>query len=218
MPKKRRYQSEETKLPKIKSVIESSLSSQVEVFKKCKFQLDPESRSLLKRQGRHVFPRGDLQVLVNAIADYWEIQRERCRLDPSFFPWPETQIWQGDGHLTAVNWEELGALKLFGYSVNRDSNLSNLKRRFLLDLVFISIIPPFTRWEYVEKWSDPETPKRLLKMANCLASLARLGQYGDRSFMTRPVARWISDLDYLRVKYYRDHFGYDWPDPDALPA
>ena len=216
MPKSRRQRSNDTELPKIKAVVEAPLKVQVEIFKKCKAQLDPGSRKLLKKQGRHVFPENDLQVLVHAITDFWQRQLELCRSDPNYFLWPETQIWQGDGHLSTINWEELGALKLFSYSVDQESNLTEAQRRFSLDLVFASTIPPFTRWEYVEQWSTPETARRLLKMANCLASLARLGQYGERSFMNRPVRRWIADLHYLKVRYYRDHFRFDWPDPNAL--
>lgn len=203
-------------LPTLKGVLSGSIEGQIATYKKCKLQLDHNARRSLRRNKRALLPMKDVQQYVEAIEAYWEEQRRLCQSNPDYFEWPDTKIWFGDGHLHVDNWEKVGALKLFGYAVSSDYDLSEPERRRILDVVFSATIPPFASWAHVQQWSEPESANRLFKMANCLASFARNGQHMRKSYMDRPVKRWVSDLRYLRERYYRDRFHFDWPDSSIL--
>lgn len=201
----------ELKMPPLVKVLALPCSEQMQVYNRAVAQLDHNLRHRLKRRGRKPFPVPELNALIAAISTYWQEQRRLCQLDPDYFKWPSTIAWIGGGPFADSNLEQEGALKLFGYAVSNMEDLSDQERQYRLDTVFGAVIPPFTSWDRVAEWGEPRSAARLKKMANCLAAFARNGARRRADWMEGPVAKWREDLGYLRKKYYRDKFGFDWP-------
>lgn len=199
-------------LPSLKRVFLLNCSEQMAVYHNAASQLVPVVRGEMKRRGLRPFKIGDLEPFLAAIRGHWDEQRRLCRENPDYFTWPSTAAWLGDGGFSVFGLDAEGALKLLGYQVNREADLSDYERRSKLDVVFQAVIPPFTHWSRVLEWGEPETAARLKKMANCLAAFARNGSRRSADWMTEPVEKWKEDLAYLRVRYYQNVFNFDWPD------
>ncbi|HPI48669.1 MAG TPA: hypothetical protein PLH23_10405 [Hyphomonadaceae bacterium] len=187
-------------------------SEQAVVYQRASSQLDSRERGRLRRLGKPLFDIGEIEALLAAISLHWTEQRRIAEQHPDFFRWPSTVAWMGSGGFWAEGMTEEGALKLFGYNVGQEADLSEAHRRQRLDLVFNTVIPPFTEWSRVLEWGEPRTAPRLKKMANCLASFARNGARRPEVYMQLPVRKWRDDLGYLHDRYYRDHFRFGWPD------
>lgn len=199
-------------LPQVEKVISLPCSDQLVVYQKAHNQLDPAERGRLRKLGKPLFVLTEIEELLAAISAHWNEQRRLAVAHPDFFTWPSTIAWIGSGGFWDGNMVEEGALKLFGYSVGQEADLSEAQRRYKLDLVFAAVIPPFTDWIRVLEWGEPSTAPRLKKMANCLASFARNGARRPELFMQTAVRKWRVDLKYLHDRYYRDHFRFAWPD------
>lgn len=198
-------------MPSIDKIVELRCSEQMQIYNRAAAQLDPHYRHRLKRRGKKPFKIGLLTELITAISEHWEKQRHLCQQNPEYFRWPTTTTWLGDGPFSDANFEQEGALKLFGYSVSSVEDLSDHERQHRLDVVFQAVVPPFAAWYKVLEWGEPCSAARLKKMANCLASFARNGTRRRADWMVCPFEKWTADLAYLRKKYYRDHFGFEWP-------
>lgn len=212
MAKRRARAGTTLKLPPIAKVITLPCSEQAKIYQRAHSQLDPRERGRLRKLQKPLFNIGEIELLLTAIADHWSEQRRLAEQHPDFFRWPSTAAWLGSGGFWASGLSEEGALKLFGYSVGQDADLSSLQRRQRLDVVFSVVIPPFAEWPHVVEWGEPATAPRLKKMANCLASFARNGARRPEAYMQLPVEKWCADLEYLHERYYRDHFRFGWPD------
>ncbi|MEP0314828.1 MAG: hypothetical protein ABJL57_17685 [Hyphomonas sp.] len=152
------------------------------------------------------------EAYLDAINASWISMRQQCRTNPDFFEWPSTKAWIGDGKFSAAGMDTEGVLSLFGYSVSGELGLSPNERHHILDVVFQAEIPPFASWERLLEWDGPASALRLRKMANCLASFARNGKRRHEAHMAAPVAKWTSDLQHLRLRYYDQLFSFDWPE------
>ena len=199
-------------LPSVAKVISLPCSEQLAIFQKAHSQLGSRERGRLRKLGKPLFEISAIEVLLDAISAHWSHQRLQAEQHPDFFRWPSTVAWIGTGGFWVGDLDVEGALRLFGYSVGQDADLSDAQRRHRLDLVFSAVIPPFTEWRRVLEWGEPSTAPRLKKMANCLASFARNGARRPEPFMVLPVRKWRADLGYLHDRYYRDHFKFGWPD------
>jgi hypothetical protein len=184
----------------------------MKIYQAAHAQLHPHERHRLKRKGRKPFKIPDLEAYLELIAAHWAEQRRLCENNPDYFNWPSTEVWVGNGNFWVTGLDDEGVLKLFGYAVSKEFDLSDEQRRHQLDLVFSVIIPPFTRLQKIAEWGEPKSAPRLRKMANCLANFARNGARRDESYMEVAVEKWVDDLSYLYRVYYRDKFGFAWPD------
>ena len=160
---------------------------------------------LLSREGR--LPDGHERIR-RAIADEWH--RRAAKAD-GFFLWPRTDAPAGTTQLTDVPSPGQGMFAALGYHVGTVEGLPASVRRFLLDQLFSSDVPWVFSREYTESWHAPGTPLRLRKMAETLASLARMAQRRRTASLDRATEDWLEDLGYLRRAYYAGHFGFAWP-------
>ncbi|WP_430403150.1 hypothetical protein [Hyphomonas sp.] len=197
----------------LQNLFERPVSIQIKVYNKVFAEL-----SLERQRQRDGSPRSaelipPLLGYLDAVSSHWEKMRETSKENPDFFEWPSTVAWIGSGIFKTIDLDEEGALRLFGYSVSADADLSEGDRRNILDVVFAVSIPPFGSWDKLSEWGEPESSQRLMKMANCLASFARNGSRRRVHYMDAPVKKWCDDLEYLRKEYYEGRFGFGWPSP-----
>ncbi len=135
------------------------------------------------------------------------------------FKWPSTYATPGAGGGFDYP-RERGMFSHFGYSTSK----SEVDRLDILDGIFHATELPIldNDAENVEEFGAPESPQRLLKIANFLAAMARnFSRMTDKDY-SNAIEAWKSDLDYLREEYYRGRFdfaeGYfEWPDLPPLP-
>ena len=199
------------RLQPIDNLLSRPLPNQIRVYRKVYGELEME---FLKQKRGSPYSAQFIPVLqdyLDSVSTHWRFMRSQCHTNPDFFEWPSTQAWIGDGAFGASFFEKEGALSLFGYSVAAGASLSKADRWQTLDLVFSAVIPPVSNWSSISEWGEPKSAQRLRKMANCLAAFARNGARRRETGMAKPVEKWVSDLEYLREKYYVGHFGFGWP-------
>jgi hypothetical protein len=127
------------------------------------------------------------------------------------FPWPSTVVgFAGAGGPFDLDRPEKGWLGHLGYSV-RASGPSAQDRRAILERAFLDPLPTrgFTE-EYVSEWASPGSGRRLRKLAGTIAALCRNAKRKSAN-MREPVARWESDLEWLRQRYYDRRQRFQWP-------
>lgn len=211
MPDQSQYDVRHGRVQSVEDIVQRPVSIQVKVFRKVFAELELEKRR--QRSGSHrsaeYIPR--LEAWLERVSNHWKLMRQECLANPEFFEWPSTKAWIGSGNFDTSGFSKDGALRLFGYSVSAEFDLSDRDRREILDLVFNVSVPPVTEWYQVAEWGEPGTVQRLKKMANCLASFARNGSRRRDHRMTQPVLKWCRDLEYLKIKYYDGKFGFGWP-------
>jgi hypothetical protein len=138
---------------------------------------------------------------------------ELSAMEAQTFRWPTTAVI-GDSasalRLAHFDYEE-GLLKFMGYAVGQQGAYRT-RRRQVLDYVFNEKIPKVQSYEYMAEWGDPRSAKRLLKIANSLATFARNARRRRTSDMEHAITEWEEDLAYLKETYYKFPFRFEWPD------
>lgn len=137
-------------------------------------------------------------------------------LEQRRFDWPTTTV-EDFSHSTtvsfaAMNSPETGLLSHMGYRVGQ-SGLVQESRREILDEVMVSHLVPASAHDrlYAEQWGKPSSPRRLKKLADCLASFAKSHKRMRSRDYSEAIADWESDLDYLRTVYSHLRSDFDWP-------
>lgn len=130
------------------------------------------------------------------------------------FSWPQTTIVPGLGlpnadHGDPSSWPQIGLLGHLGYSVGANG-VNVLKRRLILQRVFLESVPNVTSMAYMNEWGMPKSSLRLQKLANSLASFARNAQRRP-SPPTQAINDWESDLQWLKNAFYQSRFSFRWP-------
>lgn len=135
-----------------------------------------------------------------------------------YFDWPSTQAPGGDGHLSIDDDRADGMLRYLDYRVGRTNGEPQIVRRYILDRVFASHLPPVFSEAYMREWGQPSSSGRLKKLAECLASFTRNAKRRDEDLMGEAIREWEDDLLYLHDKYYVGVFNFVWPSstPDWL--
>ena len=106
---------------------------------------------------------------------------------------------------------DIGFLKKMGNTVGR-SGATVLKRRRILDEVYLRRVPTSFAASYRSEWGMPETGKRLQKMAEAIATFARNArQKNQRVHMDEAITDYESDLAYLKATYYDGRWAFAWP-------
>jgi hypothetical protein len=132
--------------------------------------------------------------------------------DPDHFDWPSTDAPGGARTLGALRSPAEGMLSWLGYHVGATKGEPENHRRFILDTVFSSELPPVDSLTYVLSWGHPSSSQRLHKLADTIAALVRNAKRRRRRNLGQACAEWEEDLLYLYDRYYVGHFRFAWPE------
>ena len=109
-------------------------------------------------------------------------------------------------------------LSLLGYHVGETLPLRPTLRESILEYVFEHHLPPVGDVAYFGEWGEPQSPRRLRKLANTLASLTRNAKRRDPLRFSRAIDEWEDDLTLLHEKYYVRLFHFGWPVTELFDA
>lgn len=127
------------------------------------------------------------------------------------FDWPSCQVYPSAKQLPEIyNWPEKGLLLEVGYQVGKNGIVDDEQRRIILERVFLHPLPFVDSSAYMEEWGEPNTSKRLQKMANILASQVRNAKRRDAN-MSTAIDHWERDLEWLKKKFYVGKYQWPWP-------
>jgi len=90
------------------------------------------------------------------------------------------------------------------------NGLSESDRRKILDTVFLR---PLVHMDdvYLREWGEPNTAKRLQKLAKSIAAFTRIAKRHNNSRFSKAIQDWETDLAYLRRTYYDNRFSFQYP-------
>jgi hypothetical protein len=152
--------------------------------------------------------RDAARSMLEAIEEVWLV---RSRGAPEgWFKWPTTYASPGVGGVSGDLWLREGPLRFLGYWVGEDAAPPEV-RRSILARVFEGPLPPVFPPDYLREWGAPGSSARLHKMADSIASFARLRKQRDAKRFAKAIQDWESDLGYLHRTYYIGRFGFGWP-------
>lgn len=139
-----------------------------------------------------------------------------------WFEWPSTVAPLGANiDIIDIPSPKEGIFSFLGYHVGKANGVPDDDRKDILDWVFHNTLPRVNSVSYMEEFDKPESPMRLKKMANVLASLARNYSRNMQDYSVA-ISHYVMDLDYLYDEYYVKKFGFDkkpefpWPDLSDL--
>ena len=147
----------------------------------------------------------EFQVRMSVVNDLLDAAKEQS------FEWPTTDApaarhgFDGD-----FFFYEHGLLSYLGYHVGGSGKTKSVRQQ-LLDCVFLRRVPNVGSDKYMSEWGEPETARRLQKMADTLAALARNAKRKTSGNYAEAISDWETDLEYLYTKYYVGRFDFVWP-------
>lgn len=145
------------------------------------------------------------------VSPNFQILDNNSRSFDGYFDWPTTEI-HPTFHGKVVDtseWPNQSPLNLMGYNVNSKENLSSQSRQEILSFVYASSTLPYVKSKsYMMEWGPANTPARLKKIAD---NLATHGRKMRRNGYKNPVMKYDDDLAYLKKKYYDGMFIGEWP-------
>lgn len=118
--------------------------------------------------------------------------------------------------LPRTGWWEQGMLGFLGYHVGQTNPTSRDARRCILAYVFECNLPPLNGPGYFFQWGAPHSARRLVKLADTAASLARNAIRRDSRALCMAIRNWEEDLEYLHERYYVGRFDFPWPTTNSL--
>lgn len=148
-----------------------------------------------------------------------EVLREFGRGHPALdylanlgFDWPSCQSFPGIEPLSSLEGVPGSSpLAVMGYHVGEDNGIADDDtRQGILERAFRGPLPTVGSPSYMAEWGAPNTSDRLKKMANKLASHVRNAKRRNVN-MEIAIARWETDLEWLRRKFYTGRFQFQWP-------
>jgi hypothetical protein len=127
------------------------------------------------------------------------------------FPWPTPDAPVSvDQGIPGDTFPPEGLLRRYGYKVGL-SGLPESKRRQILDDIFLHSLPSMDNVSYLNEWGQPDTDKRLKKLAESLAAFTRNARRRNTGDFDKAIQDWEADLAYLKRTYYDDRFNFHWP-------
>jgi hypothetical protein len=126
------------------------------------------------------------------------------------WPWPVTALPDGGGG--DGDWEFMhnqSGLNLCGYKAGK-TGLELTERRLLLSAFFERTLPDIVEQIHGDDYGDPESSRRLRKMANVIAAICRNFKRNDAHRYQFAITDYEMDLKYLKETYYDPMF--DWPE------
>ena len=128
------------------------------------------------------------------------------------FEWPFI-TWrplQTIGQFAGKKFADESPVHKLGYVVGKVAGLPEKARRRVLADAYTGKLPKVHSAEYMATWGTPGSRIRLRRMANHLATFARLWQ-NEPNFDTA-VDHWRSDLDWLHGEFYEPWMRFRWPE------
>lgn len=126
------------------------------------------------------------------------------------FPWPETAFEDGPPSTIGEGFDGEDAsspLYKMGYSVAQQVALTQSRRHDLLEETYAEEnLPWCISDEYMEDWGEANSRKRLRRIAWHLHLMTKRFKRHVEA-----VARWESDLDWLKRIYYKPIHRFRWP-------
>lgn len=127
------------------------------------------------------------------------------------FPWPDFEFEVGPPHgISGTNRgddDESSPLYLLGYNVAQNNRLPMGLRHELLEKALSAELLPWTISDtYMERWGKAGTSKRLRRIAWHLYLMSK--RHGHHP---AAVAKWESDLKWLRQTHYKPIQRFTWP-------
>lgn len=114
-------------------------------------------------------------------------------------------------------WPDVGLLKKLGYTTGKNGQ-TKYRRRAILHQ---SLQADAQEWlpveEQAEEWGQPESEKRLEKVANSLSAFAGIEKKKEKPAEVA-ISHWEADLKYLKERFYKPSYPFDWPSTDAASA
>jgi len=149
----------------------------------------------------------------NALLRYFSLHHTGLKFLQSIgFPWPSAAAFPGAGSLTDPDWPDVGMLGHMGYSVGRSGESLQRRRKILQEVFERERLPRVKSPEYVADWGDSMSAVRLHKIAEELASFARLRKRRrDSHNSAEAITDWEDDLKWLKDKFYTGRFRFQWP-------
>ena len=105
---------------------------------------------------------------------------------------------------------EASPLHVMGYAVGKTHGRPGAERRRLLSHAFEGEIPWVESKQYMDDWGGPRTRRRLWRVANHLAWLARSWRRMPSHHVA--VKDWVADLAHLKREHYRPWMRFKWPE------
>ncbi len=128
-----------------------------------------------------------------------------------FVDWTTTHIVPSSNELIIVEPDaDEGVLENNGYEVGRTGKRREERRRILAK-VFTTKLNNVNSLQYMKQWDNPSSGKRLQKLANTIAFLARIVKSKNNPCFQRAIDEWEEDLAWLKKTYYSGRFNFDWP-------
>lgn len=165
-----------------------------------------------KRRKMHA----EAEAVLKAIRIDWIRRKQEQGVHRYPFRWPTTDANPGTGGIASQHWLEEGVLKEMGYQVGSVKGISKSARERILKEIFSGPLPPAFPPEHLREWSEPLSPGRLQKMAECIAAFARNANRRRDSKMSNAIRDWESDLEFLHEEYYVGKFWFAWPSTSVL--
>ena len=131
------------------------------------------------------------------------------------FRWPSTDVFPGVGHLPEPEWPKVGLLGCMGYRVGEGGAPRWLRHQILSKVFEGRKLPQVESREYMSEWGTASSDIRLRKLAESIASFARLRKGKDRDRLDVAIKDWEDDLDWLKAAFYTGRFRFQWPNTQA---
>ena len=130
------------------------------------------------------------------------------------FPWPSTDVLPGTraGYMPDPDWPKRGLLGHIGYHVGKSGKARRERRRILKRAFEDPELPQVISPRYMVDWGQPNSGTRLHKIAESIASFARLKKRrADSDMFAAAIGDWEGDLDWLEARYHTGPFRFQWP-------
>lgn len=148
-----------------------------------------------------------------------KITTRLTELQRSQVEWPSTTVKVGLSNLPGgtievdISYGE-GILSHYGYKVGING-LSRKERWEILDRVFLNPLLKMDNTAYLHEWGEPNSEKRLKKLANSIAAFTRNAKRRRRGNFGQAIEDWEADLAYLKRTYYNNIFSFKYPRPNS---
>lgn len=153
----------------------------------------------------------DARRRLDLIEAEWDRRQALKPGDPDYFAWPSTDINPSSRSGKAIERREIGMLSYLGYHVGLGSQLTASQRTRLLGQIFTMRLPPLNGLDYMRDWGAPRTGPRLRKIAESIASFAKITKGRNHPAMETAISHWEDDLRHLRIQFYNGRFDFQWP-------
>lgn len=136
---------------------------------------------------------------------------------PSEWPEPDSPFSDGKGGLDTDEWPDVGLLKKLGYTTGKNGQAKYRRRAILHRSLQVDAQEWLPTKEQAEEWGQPESEKRLEKVANSLSAFAGMEKKKEKPAEVA-ISHWEADLKYLKERFYAPDHSFDWPNTDVMAS